>query len=75
MPVNEYRKLFNSSVNGKDVNWILHNLWFIENKNVVNRVYGLDDAQYEAAHYLEIMERSNGHFRFYTFKNNQRSRL
>ena len=68
MPVNEYRKLFNSFVNGKDVNWILHNLWLVENKDVVNRVYGLDDAQYEAAHYLEIMQRSNGHFRFYTFK-------
>ena len=68
MPENEYRNMFNSSVNGKDVNWILHNLWFIENKSVVNRVYGLDDAQYEAAHYLEITERSNGHFRFYTFK-------
>ena len=68
IPENEYNNLFNSSTNGKDVNWILHNLWFVENKNVVNRVYGLDEAQYEAAHYLEIMQRSNGHFRFYTFK-------
>ena len=68
VPKNEFKTIFNASVNKKDANWILLNLWFVEYKDVINHVYGLDDAQYDAEHYLEITRRSNGLFRFYLFK-------
>lgn len=68
VPKNEFKTIFNASVNKKDANWILLNLWFVEYKDVINHVYGLDDAQYEAEHYLEITRRSGGLFRFYLFK-------
>ncbi|MBR2426921.1 MAG: glycosyltransferase family 39 protein [Lentisphaeria bacterium] len=68
VPKNEFKTIFNASVNKKDANWILLNLWFIEYKDVINHVYGLDEAQYDAEHYLEITRRSGGLFRFYLFK-------
>lgn len=68
VPKNEFKTIFNASVNKKDANWILLNLWFVEYKDVINHVYGLDDAQYDAEHYLDITRRSGGLFRFYLFK-------
>ena len=68
VPKNEFKTIFNASVNKKDANWILLNLWFVEYKDVINHVYGLDEAQYDAEHYLDITRRSGGLFRFYLFK-------
>lgn len=75
IPEENYRLLWNILNAGSDKKWLTLNLWLFEkqedkvnNINYVNRVYGLDEAQYDAAHYLEITRRSNGHFRFYMLK-------
>lgn len=74
-PQTTYEMLFNTYICKKDVDWLLLNFWLredqynaINNITYINRIYSLNEAQYEADHYLEITRLSDGKFRFYTFK-------